>query len=102
MRQPSPFDRLSESRSPSVFSALSDNSSRTSVEDDEPDTYNCTLEVKSGLIKAKLVCPANHMACAQMLTCAIVISSAYEHNHLPYKVHERQSTKTSEQYYGRG
>ncbi|KAE9981449.1 hypothetical protein EG328_011600 [Venturia inaequalis] len=55
LRHLSPFDRLSESsRSPSVFSAQSDNSSRTSAEENEPDTYNCILEVKSGLIKIKL------------------------------------------------
>ncbi|TID21640.1 histone-lysine N-methyltransferase [Venturia nashicola] len=55
IRQLSPFDRLSEkSRSPSVFSARSDNSSRTSTEEDESDTYNCTLEVKGGVIKMKL------------------------------------------------
>lgn len=79
LRQLSPFDRLSEtSRSPSVFSALSDNSSRTSAEDDEPDTYNCTFEIKGGLIKIRLVGATNRMACAQLLTC--IQSSLQPHN----------------------
>lgn len=84
MRQLSPFDRLSEnSRSPSVFSTLSDNSSRTSVEDDEPDTYNCTLEVTSGLVKIKLVGTTTTMdyVITQLVFSCSCVSQSTTHSH---------------------